>query len=57
MVSVQAAHNGEQDCRAVGAPRDESPCLAAWMDMCSTEDGAVPVCTTPLCLWRRHKAY
>jgi hypothetical protein len=41
MVSVQAVHNGEQVCRADGAPRDESPCLAAWMDKCSTEDGAV----------------
>jgi hypothetical protein len=45
MVSVQAVHNGEQVCRAVGAPRDESPCLAAWMDKCGTEDGAVPSST------------
>jgi hypothetical protein len=41
MVSVKAVHNGEQVCRAVGAPRDKSLCLATYMDECSTEDGAV----------------
>jgi hypothetical protein len=41
MVSVQTVHNGEQVCKAVIAPTDESPCLVSWMDKCSTEDGAV----------------
>jgi hypothetical protein len=41
MINIQDIPKGDQVCRAVGVPPDKSPCLATWMDECSTEDGAI----------------